>query len=76
MALQPVPFWLKLMGSHRQHGGVPPAAGPARGNEAVRKYPTRPLVFWRVYVWEKGPGYGEDAKNPAIQCGWEEVEGG
>ena len=56
-------------------GGVPPAAGLVSGNETVRKYLTKPLVSWGVDVWEKGPGYGEDAKNPAIQCGWEEVGG-
>ena len=57
---RPVPFWPKLEVNY---------------DETVRKNPTRPPVSWPVHVWEKGPGYGEDAKNLAIQCGWEEVGG-
>ena len=55
-----MPFWPKLVINY---------------DETVRKNPTRPPVSWPVHVWEKGPGYGEDAKNLAIQCGWEEVWG-
>ena len=56
-------------------GRPPPAASLVRGNETVRKYPTRPLVSWGVDVWEKRPGSGKDSKNPTIQCGWEAVGG-